>query len=267
VQAGRRGPDPSVSVVVPALNEADCLPEVIARLPVDVELVLVDGHSTDGTVELVRRLWPDPVVVVQPGRGKGDALSAGCTAATGDIIVTLDADGSADPREIPRFVEALVDGADYAKGSRFVAEGGSDDITRVRRWGNRFLTVLVNLLFGTRYTDLCYGFNAFWRDCVDDVAITVDGFEVETLMNIKGARAGLSISEVPSFEYDRISGQSNLRPVRDGLRVLRTIVRERVRRPRSTPPLEHHPLSVLRPQVELTATAGGPVRLLPHQHA
>jgi glycosyltransferase involved in cell wall biosynthesis len=171
--------------------------------------------------------------VRQTRPGKGAGLQAGFEAATGDIIVMLDADGSADPGEIPRFVAALVGGADFAKGSRNLAGGGSADLTFVRRAGNRGLTTLVNVLYGTRYTDLCYGYNAFWRYCLNDLQVDCDGFEVETLINIRVAKTGLRVVEVPSYEDRRIHGQSNLKPLRDGWRVQRTIVRERFGRTKS----------------------------------
>jgi glycosyltransferase involved in cell wall biosynthesis len=192
--------------------------------------VLVDGNSTDGTAEVARELFPAVRIVGQTRRGKGNALSCGFAACRGDIIVMLDADGSADPREIPRFVQALVEGADFAKGSRFLDGGGSADITLVRRLGNAFLGGLVNALFGTRYTDLCYGYNAFWAHCLPHMSVDCDGFEVETLINIRVAQAGLAVTEVPSYEQSRIYGESNLNAMRDGYRVLRTIVRERLRR-------------------------------------
>jgi glycosyltransferase involved in cell wall biosynthesis len=222
--------EPTVSVVVPALNEADNLRLVLAELPpVLHEVVLVDGWSTDDTVDVARSMRPDVRIVRQPGRGKGDALVAGFKACTGDIIVTFDADGSADPAELERLVDALVAGADYAKGTRFAGDGGSADITRMRQIGNWWLTRLVNLLYGTRYTDLCYGYNAVWRRCLSQLSIDSDGFEVETLLGIRAARAGLKIAEVPSFERRRIHGSSKLNTFRDGWRVLRTIVRERFR--------------------------------------
>jgi glycosyltransferase involved in cell wall biosynthesis len=222
---------PRVSVIIPTLNEAKNLPHVFARLPRDLhEVIVVDGFSTDDTLEVVRLLRPDAKIVLQQHRGKGDALRCGFEAASGDILVMLDADGSADPSEIPAFVETLVAGADFAKGSRFREGGGSSDITRLRRTGNRALNGLVNVLFRTSYSDLCYGYNAFWRHCLGAMKVDCTGFEVETLINIRVARAGLDIREVPSFESDRIYGQSNLRTFRDGGRVLRTIVRERLRR-------------------------------------
>jgi glycosyltransferase involved in cell wall biosynthesis len=220
---------PSVSVVIPALNEERNLPDVLARVPRDVhELIVVDGRSSDETIAVVRRLWPRALVLVQPGQGKGDALAHGFGAATGDVVVTVDADGSTDPAEIPRFVAALVAGADVAKGSRFLAGGGSADLTPMRRVGARALTGLVNLLFDTGYTDLCYGYTAFWRDRLDHITVAA-GFEVEASMSISAARAGLRVSEVPSFERARVHGASNLRTVRDGARVLAEILAARVR--------------------------------------
>jgi glycosyltransferase involved in cell wall biosynthesis len=241
-QGRRNGTAPTVSVVIPARNEAANLPAVIARLPRDLfEVILVDGNSTDGTVEVVRELIPAVRVCHQEGRrGKGDALAVGFAVARGDIIVMLDADGSADAAEIPRFVAALVAGADFVKGSRFAQGGGSSDITPTRRLGNRVLCSLVNRAYGMNYTDLCYGYNAFWADCLpalrlawpgSPLAVSAPapfgtGFEVETTMNIRAAKAGLTVWEVPSFERPRISGQSNLNAVRDGLRILRTIWQE-----------------------------------------
>jgi glycosyltransferase involved in cell wall biosynthesis len=218
-----------VSVVIPALNEEKNLPYVFGRLPRGLhQVILVDGNSTDSTVAVARELRPDTQIAVQTGRGKGNALAAGFAVCTGDIVVTLDADGSMDPFEIPRFVAALGQGADFVKGSRFAQGGASSDITLTRKAGNRALNTLVNRLYGTSYTDLCYGYNAFWARCLPYMRVDCDGFEVETLVNIRIAKAGLVIHEVPSYERDRISGRSNLRAVRDGTRVLCTIALERV---------------------------------------
>ncbi|MFE0105057.1 glycosyltransferase family 2 protein [Streptomyces sp. NPDC059009] len=219
---------PPVSVVIPAMNEAENLPYVFKTLPEWIhEVVLVDGNSTDDTVAVARELWPDVKVVRQLGKGKGDALITGFNACTGDIIVMVDADGSADGHEIVSYVSALVSGADFAKGSRFANGGGTDDMTPVRKLGNWALCTVVNAKFGARYTDLCYGYNAFWRQCLDKIELDCTGFEVETLMNIRVVKAGLRVQEIPSHEYLRIHGVSNLRAVRDGIRVLRVILSER----------------------------------------
>ncbi len=223
---------PTVSVVVPAMNEAENLPHLFATLPQWIdEIVLVDGNSVDDTVGVARRLRPNLKIVTQTGKGKGDALAAGFAACTGDIIVMIDADGSMDGREIISFVGALVTGADFVKGSRYAPGGGSDDLTVSRSIGNKALTALVNLMYGTRYSDLCYGYNAFWSRHLDVLDLDCDGFEVETLMNVRAAKGGLKIHEVPSHERCRIHGESNLRAVRDGFRVLKTILREWRRQP------------------------------------
>ena len=181
------------------------MPHVFSKLPPALhEVIIVDGHSVDDTVATARRLRPDVRIIKQSRSGKGNALACGFAAATGDIIAMVDADGSADPGEIPAFVEALMDGADYAKGTRFAAGGGSSDITRLRKAGNWVLSGMVNVLCGTRYSDLCYGYNAFWRRHVpvfgldaespapaDGTRLWGDGFEVETLINIRVAQAGL----------------------------------------------------------------------------
>jgi glycosyltransferase involved in cell wall biosynthesis len=218
-----------VSVVIAAMNEAENLPYVFARLPDGLhELVLVDGHSVDDTVAVARRLRDDVRILTQTGRGKGNALADGFAVCTGEIIVALDADGSTDASEIPRFVAALCNGADFVKGSRFAQGGSSTDITAVRRIGNHALNAFVNALYGTHYTDLCYGYNAFWARCLPYMHVDCDGFEVETLINVRIAKAGLVVHEVPSYEHPRLHGSSNLHAVRDGSRVLRTIVLERL---------------------------------------
>lgn len=234
-----RPPTPTVTIVVPARNEARNLELVLPSLPEVHQVVVVDGHSTDDTEHVVRRTMPTATFVQQTRRGKGNALACGFAAATGDVIVMFDADGSADAAEIAAFVSTLVAGADFAKGSRVLGDGGSEDITLLRDTGNRGLTAVTNLLFRTHYTDLCYGYNAFWRDILPtlglpdpaaDVAQWGDGFEVETLINTRIAAADLQIHEVPSVELARIHGESNLRTFRDGTRVLRTILEERFRR-------------------------------------
>jgi glycosyltransferase involved in cell wall biosynthesis len=238
-------PLPSVSVVIPTLNEARNIPHVLERIPADVhEVILVDGFSADGTVAVARELRPDIRILRQTRKGKGNAVACGVAAATGDIIATVDADGSADPGEIPRFVEALLAGADFAKGSRFLYGGGSSDITRLRTFGNSLLTTFFNVCYGRRYTDLCYGFNVFWRRHAAIIGLDAtspprpdgdgrlwgDGFEVETLIHVRVAKAGLVVAEVPSFEHPRIHGASNLHVFHDGRRVLKTILAERRRR-------------------------------------
>ncbi|MCE3550055.1 glycosyltransferase family 2 protein [Pseudonocardia sp. RS11V-5] len=243
----QRRADPTVSVVVPTRNEARnlqvVLPAIAAVRPAVHEVIVVDGNSVDGTVETARRVLPWVRIVEQTRKGKGNAMACGFAAATGDIIVMFDADGSADPAEIPAFVAALKAGADFAKGSRFARGGGSDDITLLRRTGNAGLNGVANVLFGTRHSDLCYGYNAFWADLLpllelpavdapapdDGSMLWGDGFEIETVLACRVAAAELRVTEVPSYERERLFGDTNLRTFADGTRVLRTLAAERRR--------------------------------------
>lgn len=220
-----------VTVVIPALNEADNLVHVLPRIPSWVaEVILVDDHCTDDTVAVARRLLPSVKVVRNEGpRGKGAALRAGYRTASGSIIVQIDADGSEAPEEIPAFVGALLAGADYAKGSRFIVGGGTTDMTGIRRWGNRVMVWVVWGLFRARFTDLCYGYNAFWARVVPLLDLDAEGFEIEALFNMRAVRRGLKIREVASFESERVNGTGRLLTFPDGWRVLRTILRERAR--------------------------------------
>ncbi len=218
---------PQVSLVIPALNEAKNLPYVLPRVPQWIsEVLLVDGHSTDNTAEVARQYIPDVRIIAQPGRGKGDALRAGFAAAKGDIIITMDADGSNDPAEILAFVALLRTGADFVKGSRFVQGGGSSDMTLFRQVGNWFLMMFTRLALGCNFSDLCYGYNAFWAHCLPALNPDVDGFEVEACLNIRALAAGLKVAELPSFEDQRLYGESNLRAIPDGWRILKLILRE-----------------------------------------
>ena len=220
----------TVSLIIPTLNEAENLVHVLPTLPDVVdELVIVDGGSTDGTLEVIRQLRPDARIIEEPRRGKGIALQVGFAAAKGDILVIMDADGSMDPLDIPTFVAALNAGADVAKGSRFVQGGGSSDLTPVRTLGNHMLTRAVRMTFGGRYSDLCYGYMAFWRHVLPTFDGGAVGFEVETFLNVRTLAAGLRVVEIASFESPRIHGESHLRTFSDGFRVLRTIARERRR--------------------------------------
>jgi hypothetical protein len=277
---------PRVSVIVPTRNEAANLPLVFSRLPLDLhEVIVVDGRSTDGTIEVARTLRPGVRIIEQTGKGKGDALALGFLSATGDIVVTLDADGSADAAEIPRFVATLVAGADFAKGSRYMHGGGSADITFVRSLGNKVLCAVANRVYGAHFTDLCYGYNAFWVDCLDHLsspwpwfggdeeADFGTGFEVETVINVRSVKGGLVVWEVPSYECRRLHGASNLHAVRDGLRIVRTLVRETPSRaarravPTGSPAGMHDGLLPTTTVLPVPARSSAPWVLIPEQRS
>ncbi len=219
--------DKLVSLVIPAKNEASNLPYVLSRIPDWVhEVILVDGNSTDATVEVAKSLRPDIKVVGQDRRGKGAALRSGFAACEGDIIVMIDADGSMDPSELPAYIGALLAGADFVKGSRFMQGGRTNDMEWYRRFGNWCFVKLVTLRFGGRFSDLCYGYIGFWRSALSRMSLERDdGFEIETSMNVQALTTGMVIHEVPSIEAPRIHGVSNLRTIPDGWRVLKTIIR------------------------------------------
>jgi glycosyltransferase involved in cell wall biosynthesis len=256
-----RPPRPeTVSVIVPALNEQRNIGWVLQRIPRTVdEVVLVDGYSRDRTVEIARTVREDVVVVRQNARGKGEALRAGFAATSCDIIVMIDADGSMDPAELHRFISPLMNGYDFVKGSRFLRGGGSTDLTPLRRLGNTALVKLANTLFLIRFTDLCYGYCSFRRDCLPALALSAHGFEIETELAVHAVKANLRIAEVPSRELPRRSGTSNLRTFRDGQRVLRTLVRERVsNRPRPVvDPIDQRALQSWSAVTDALAAAAG----------
>ena len=214
-----------VSLIIPTLNEARNLPKVLSELPLDVhEILVVDGHSTDNTKQIVEDFDGPTRFVTQPGIGKGDALRHGFALATGDVVITFDADGSADPAEIPAFVRAIASGAEAALGSRYMFGGGSEDITLLRSSGNRLLRTAANIAFSSNFTDLAYGYNAFSAHATQELVQLGGGFEIETVNRLMVLRAGLPWIEVPSVERNRLFGNSNLRPFHAGLRILRSII-------------------------------------------
>lgn len=242
----RKKPRSTVTLIIPAKNEARNLATVLDEVPSCVdEVVLVDGRSSDSTTLMARSCYPDVRIITDPESGKGNALRAGFQAARGEIIVAMDADGSMSAREIPSFIYFVENGFDFVKGSRFIAGGGSLDITPFRRLGNKALLMVANYLLPVTLTDLCYGFFAFRRTYLEYLDLSSTGFEIETELTVRAVRAGMRMAEVPSLEMPRRSGQSSLRSVPDGYRVLQTLFRER--RYGSGPPVsspQHHGLAI-----------------------
>ncbi|MEE8373611.1 MAG: glycosyltransferase family 2 protein [Dehalococcoidia bacterium] len=220
----------TVTAIVCTLNEEASLPQVLSSIPEWVnEILVVDGHSTDHTVQVVKTLRPDARVLQQPGVGKGDALRHGFSHATSDIIVTLDADGATDPEEMGKLVEPLFNGYDFVKGSRFLHV-----FPRNKPWyrilGNWIITLTFDALFFRRYTDLCSGYNSFWRGILRlGNVLSADGFQNEPLMNVRVAKMGLRVLEVAHSDSGRLHGQVKESAWRQGFKAIRTIVRERFR--------------------------------------
>lgn len=222
----------SVTVVVPTLNEAKSIPEVLRRVAAQKEIneiIVVDGHSVDGTLEIARQTVPTIKIVIQTGKGKGNALREGFESASGEIVIAIDADGSMDPGQISQFIKPLLDGYDFAKGSRFLPGGGTEDMTLLRKFGNKVFTLLVNILYRTRYSDCCYGYFAFKKSAFSAIGVKSDGFEIETEINVRAGKKRLRTMEVPSYERRRSFGEGNLHALKDGWRILKTIFLEMFR--------------------------------------
>jgi len=217
-----------VSVLICTLNEEESLPHMLPKIPAWVdEVLLVDGHSADNTVEVAKGLRPNIRILYQPGRGKGDALRYGFKQASGDIIITLDADGSTDPEEMQKFIEPLLKGYDFVKGSRFAL-----GLPRKKSWhrilGNWIIVMTFNILFFKRYTDLCSGYNAFWKKAIERLDLySPNGFENEPLINSRVRKSGLKVLEVGHLDRGRIRGYSKAPSWRDGFMDIKTIIRER----------------------------------------
>jgi glycosyltransferase involved in cell wall biosynthesis len=227
----------TITALICTLNEEENLPHVLPRVPTWVdEVLLVDGHSTDDTVAVAKGLLSHVRVAHQPGRGKGDALKCGIEQATGDIIVTLDADGETDPRELARFVGPLLDGCDFAKGSR-LAHGRPRRMSRYRWFGNKVLAWSCNLLYGTRFTDICSGYNAFWKARFLQLELTYDpnevGCSMEQQMIVRAKKAGMRVQEVAHASEGRIAGASVIggfkQATKQGFRDWFVVLRERIR--------------------------------------
>lgn len=217
-----------VSIVIPTMNEVQNIKHVFPYIPEFVdEIIVIDANSTDGTIEEILKFRKDAKIIREKApAGKGRALQTGFEHATGDLIVTMDADGSHNPNEMSRLLEPVLNGYDVSKGSRFLHGGGSDDFTLIRRFGNKAFATLTNALYGSNYTDVCYGYRVFKRDAIKKMGCKSCGFEVETEYSILMIKCGLKIKEVPSFESERKYGKSNLRTFRDGWRIFSIIIKQ-----------------------------------------
>lgn len=224
-----------VSIVMPCLNEALCLPTCIAnaREALDLmrqtyglsgEIVIADNGSTDGSQAIATALGARVVPVAR--RGYGAALSGGMTAAHGRYLVMGDADGSYDFRNAVAMVGRLMDGADLCMGSRF--KGGIEPGAmpwKNRYIGNPILTGILNILFQSGIEDAHCGLRALTKRCFDDIRLTGDGMEFASEMVIKATLKGAKIAEVPAtLSRDLRDRPPHLRPWRDGWRHLRYLL-------------------------------------------
>ena len=219
--------NPYVSVVIPTLNEEKNIGAAIKGVKnvldgTSYEIIIVDGNSQDRTVQIARSLGAK---IMFDEIGKGSALIKGMGAAKGDVIISMDADLSHRPNELKLLIAGIEAGYDICMGSRFLTGGGSDDMPLIRRLGNKFFLIMVNVFFGSSYSDLCYGYRSFSHDTVRKLHLNETGFGIETEINIKSTKLGLRAVEVPSYEKRRVSGEGKLNTFRDGWSILKVIIR------------------------------------------
>lgn len=218
---------PEISIVIPTLDEAKTIGAVLNAIQLQYPWeVLVLDASNDETALVAAKSGAR--VVRQNGHGKGGALRQAFHGLDSDIIVMLDGDASMRPQEIPSLVQAILDGADMAKGSRFLRGGYSEDLSFIRKIGNLIFVSLVNMFWSGTYTDLCYGLMAFRRSSLERLKpyLKSQHFQIETELCIRAKKLGMKVVEVPSIELRRMHGKSKLVGIRDSFRILQTIVRE-----------------------------------------
>ncbi len=235
-----------LSVLIPARNERATLREVVERAASqridgidEIEIVVVDDGSTDGTSEIVDRLSDEmPLLRAihhERGRGKGAAVRRAIDAATGDIGIVQDADLEYDPAYYPIILAPLVSGeADAVYGSRLLRKGGRDGLTSLQRFANRFLTKISNAFTGLTITDMETCFKAFRLEGVKAMKIQSRGFDIEPEITAKLAEAGARVVEVAIGYKGRTRAEGKKIGWRDGLAALRAIVKYRPRR--NSPP-------------------------------
>ncbi|MDE1851927.1 MAG: glycosyltransferase family 2 protein [Candidatus Micrarchaeota archaeon] len=217
---------PSVSIVIPTLNEEKNIGVLIKEIRRILEgrefdIIVVDGESADNTVKVAKRMGAK---VLFDKIGKGSALIRGLKAAKGDIVVSMDADLSHEPRELVLLIAGVEAGYDICMGSRFISGGKTEDMTLLRRFGNWVFVSMVNLIFGAHYTDMCYGYRSFRKGVFQRLGLKEEGFGIETEINIKAVKRHLNTIEIPSTEKMRNAGEGKLRTFHDGYVILRTIL-------------------------------------------
>jgi dolichol-phosphate hexosyltransferase len=220
-----------VSIIIPAYNEEKNLGNVLIELrrflelaQVDHEIIVVDDGSTDKTKEIASQNGVK-ILSNKTNQGKGSALKRGFECAKGEIIVTMDADGSHDPKDIQKLILPVKNGIDFAVGSRFDTEEGRETTTRVNLFGNRLLNLVILMLTGNVITDSQSGFRAYKSNVLKEIIINSKGFEIETELTLKPLLLGYSLKAVPICVRKRKDGVSRLNPVKDGLKIMKQLAR------------------------------------------
>jgi len=216
----------NVSVIVITLNEAGSIPRVLQEIPKDAvdEILVVDGHSTDGTPEIVRKSGHN--VIPEEGKGFGMAYITGARHAKGDTLIFTTGDGSQDPKDIPKLIAKMKEGYKVVLASRYAKGGSSEDDTPITFIGNKCFTFITNLLHGTRVSDSLYMYAAIDKKTFFELDLKYPSFEFCVEVPIKAHRKGHKIGEVPVHERKRFHGTKKVNEFLDGLKILRAIIRE-----------------------------------------
>ena len=214
---------PKVSAVIPTLNEVSTIKMVLDSLPKDVvdEVLVIDGHSTDGTVELVKSLGYQ--VYFEEGNGFGAAFATGAKKATGEIVVFINSDFSHDAADIPKFLEKIKEGYDMVMASRYMKGGGSEDDSLLHYIGNRIITFTVNLVHRTHFSDILYFYLAAKKEVFDRVETKAQGFEYCIYWPIKSHKGCFKITQIPSFERKRAGGKAKVNALIHGTKIFLSI--------------------------------------------
>jgi len=217
----------NVSVIIITLNEAEAIGRVIEEVPKDSvsEILVVDGNSTAGTPDVVRRLGHK--VINQEGKGYGDAFMTGARHASGDTLVLMDGDGSQDPKYIPALLEEIRAGKKAVFASRYMKGAGSADDTLIRYIGNRFFTFLTNALHGVGISDSLFLFAAIDKKVFGGLGLKQAGFEFCVEVPIKVRKTGHEFAQIPSKERKRFHGVSRFNAFSLGIKILKFIIKER----------------------------------------
>jgi len=223
-------PYPAISIVIPAYNEAQTIGNIIEetltvmdglRLP--YEIIIVDDGSTDDTRRIATN-YKATVLHNGRNRGKGYAIRKGFRHAQGDIIVTIDADGSHSPKEIPELINPLFNGTDVVSGSRFLGTG-KHFTTRLNRLGNSLFNITIMILTRKHVTDSQTGFRAIKKQVIDKLNLNTTGYDIETEITVKSLKNGFTFQEKPISCHRREYNLSKLKILQDGSRIFKTILK------------------------------------------
>ena len=233
--AGDRAERTRYSIIVPCHNEAHSIKGILEgarQVFPEAEVLVVDDGSTDGTAELAAAVEGVKVVRRLKNGGKGLALRLGIAEARGDVLVFLDGDGQDSPADIARLLAELESAPEVSlvNGSKFIGGCEEGAISLPNYWGNRFMSGLINLLFGAAITDSQSGFRAIKSGLARSMPLTSTQYEIETEMLCKAIRAGAEVREIPVVRKARAGGTTGFRRVHNGLRILKMIFRERISR-------------------------------------